>query len=395
MFERLHPDAAKANSGDTARAAAMDVDYEVQREAILAMLERERRSLTASLFSLSLLFLAVAMMSFPLLLTMAITARFCSFLFTRWAATNLERVVRMREDTAYPRLILRIAMCLTGSTLALMALPAPENAPSLAVMIIPGTVLITLTLIAVTLAALPGPRDGMLACFFLTLVTLFALGTTGVNLPLLIIGGLVVIGIRVYSANTGHHIIASAEILVENCQLSEELSEALAHAEFLSSRDPLTGLYNRRKLFEERELGPRDNARHVLTIDLDHFKRINDRYGHAAGDRVLVASGDAIRASLRAFGSDHLPAFRHGGEEFIVILDGCDCAEARRFAEALREDIAAITGEIETIGDGEVTASIGLARWRPDELLDDVLQRSDLACYQAKDDGRNRVRAVA
>ena len=396
MLAREHPDAVRASKGGTARAAAMDAEYEVQREAILAMLERERRSLTASLFGLAVLLCAIALMGMPHLHVIAICLRACSFLFTRWAATDLERVYRERGDTVWPRRILFIAMCLTGATLGLMALPPPETALVASGLMIYAAVLMILTLIAVTLAALPGPRDGMLASFLLTLAVLAFFYPDGQNPTILAIGAMAVIGIRVYSANTGHHIIASAEILVENRELSDELSEALAHAEFLSWRDPLTGLFNRRKLFEEREHDPQNgSARHVLAIDLDHFKGINDRHGHAAGDRVLVASADVIRARLRAFGADHLPAFRHGGEEFIVILDGCDCAEARRFAEALREDIASIDVGIAGAGRETVTASIGLARWHPDETLDDVLQRSDLACYQAKGEGRNRVSAVA
>nr|WP_247711065.1 GGDEF domain-containing protein [Qipengyuania vesicularis] len=206
---------------------------------------------------------------------------------------------------------------------------------------------------------------------------------------------LVVIGIRVYSENAGHHIVAAARVLVENRQLSEDLAEALAHAEYLSARDPLTGLFNRRKLFEQRENAARGGQRQILTIDLDRFKAINDRFGHSAGDRVLVATADLIREQIWNLDGDEHLGFRLGGEEFLIILDQIDSDQARSFAEGLREKIAALSERENGLEAATITASIGIARWYPGEELDEALQRSDLACYEAKHAGRNQVRAAA
>ncbi|EDL50118.1 response regulator [Erythrobacter sp. SD-21] len=206
---------------------------------------------------------------------------------------------------------------------------------------------------------------------------------------------LTAIGIRMYAYNTGEHIVTAAAVLVENRQLSEDLSDALAHAEYLGVRDPLTGLYNRRKLFEERDDGQEGQLRQVLMIDLDRFKSINDRFGHAAGDRVLVATASAIRNCLERMDGTSDLAFRLGGEEFVAILDSEDFEKARSIAEELRRDIARIALDESHTGSFETSASIGLASWHPGEKLDDVLHRADAACYKAKNEGRNRVRSAA
>lgn len=157
-----------------------------------------------------------------------------------------------------------------------------------------------------------------------------------------------------------------------------------------ASRDALTGLANRRAANERLELEAARFARSgaplsVLMLDLDRFKAVNDRWGHAAGDEVLRALAAALRAELRAC---DLGA-RFGGEEFLVLLTDTQLDDAMRAAERIRRRIAAL--EIDA---GEallrVTVSIGVAQLREGEAVDAAIARADAALYRAKAEGRDR-----
>jgi diguanylate cyclase (GGDEF)-like protein len=161
--------------------------------------------------------------------------------------------------------------------------------------------------------------------------------------------------------------------------------------EQMAAIDKLTGLLNRQaftifidKLFAEHRREPRPTS--VLLADVDHFKGINDRFGHLVGDHVLQEVTQRLQDGLRE--SDI--AVRWGGEEFLLILRGCDLAEAQRIAENLRQNIAQksfnVTGQ--TI---EVTISIGVAEYDGTELPDQWINRADTGLYAAKHAGRNRV----
>ena len=154
--------------------------------------------------------------------------------------------------------------------------------------------------------------------------------------------------------------------------------------------DSLTGALNRDGLANERELlamrHPEGLRLSVLAIDIDHFKRINDEHGHAAGDAYLSAFAATLRERLR--GADLLA--RWGGEEFIVVLVGAPMDAALRVAETLRGAIEALVVSFE----GRMirtTTSIGLAEGRSDEAFDPLVARADAALYAAKREGRNRV----
>jgi len=124
----------------------------------------------------------------------------------------------------------------------------------------------------------------------------------------------------------------------------------------------------------------------VCMIDIDHFKSVNDGYGHAVGDAVLRQLARGMTERLR----DGDCVARLGGEEFVALLRGCDLHAGRRVVDLLREGVAAMPMETEA-GDLSITVSIGVAQWVPGEELPDVLGRADLALYQAKHKGRNRV----
>ena len=123
-----------------------------------------------------------------------------------------------------------------------------------------------------------------------------------------------------------------------------------------------------------------------MMIDLDHFKSINDRFGHLVGDDVLAQVAEAVRGAIR--GADS--AVRYGGEEFCVILPGTQQKEARAVGDRIRASIEAIDFS-ETSDDLIVTASLGVASLAEKEAVHEWLQRADLALFTAKHGGRNRV----
>lgn len=161
----------------------------------------------------------------------------------------------------------------------------------------------------------------------------------------------------------------------------------------LAATDPLTGLMNARAYYALcNQLIPgalRAGAPFaVLFVDIDHFKRINDTYGHAAGDEVLREVADCIRKSIRH--SD--VSARIGGEEFSVFLPAADQVGAAKLAEKLRANIEELRPMIAGREKIRVTASIGLASSQVHHLAIEHIQRdADIAMYQAKQQGRNRV----
>ena len=164
--------------------------------------------------------------------------------------------------------------------------------------------------------------------------------------------------------------------------------------EHLAMTDDLTGLSNRRALLAaaEQAIAQIDGVGlppTLLIVDLDHFKRVNDAYGHRAGDQALVAAAHALARSVR---SDVDFVGRLGGEEFVVLLDGADQETARRAAESVRAAVAAMRV---TTPNGEiaVTASIGYTPLTADDTVSTALQRADEALYVAKRAGRNQIAA--
>jgi diguanylate cyclase (GGDEF)-like protein len=165
----------------------------------------------------------------------------------------------------------------------------------------------------------------------------------------------------------------------------------LARLAMLSQTDDLTLLFNRRYLDDVlvREI---DRARRyghplsVLMLDLDHFKRVNDSFGHAVGDEVLRQLGDRLRALSRLADV----ALRWGGEEFLILMPETDGRRAREVAERLRVGIGGMPYATAS-GDQFVTLSIGVASLRPGDDAGALLRRADDALYQAKRGGRDRV----
>ena len=171
----------------------------------------------------------------------------------------------------------------------------------------------------------------------------------------------------------------------------EELARALAQLQVIATRDELTGLPNRRQMqaLMDQELLRAQRHPHafcIAVIDLDHFKRINDDHGHAAGDAVLRAFAQTGQATLRA--TDVLA--RWGGEEFLVLLPETRLALARAGMQRLHERLAELRVDPGAGAPLGVSASVGLTEHRPGETLDQTLARADRLLYQAKTEGRGR-----
>lgn len=168
--------------------------------------------------------------------------------------------------------------------------------------------------------------------------------------------------------------------------------DVLAEVRSRSEIDTLSRLLNRGGFERHAERAMREAARKGIPVtlviaDLDHFKNINDNFGHASGDRVI----EAFAGLLREAAADHHVAGRLGGEEFAIILPGTNLAAARLFAEGTRNAFGTLPVE-GLPQDHRCTASFGVAELQPGEGFAGLTQRADEALYQAKRGGRDRVR---
>lgn len=202
--------------------------------------------------------------------------------------------------------------------------------------------------------------------------------------------------IGIVQARTGALRRQRARLEAEIADRTRDLVAANARLDMLASTDPLTGLLNRRRFMElaaaeQLRAGRHQRPLSLLLIDLDHFKRVNDQYGHRMGDAVLRTAAAILSGAIR--GSDL--AARFGGEELVLLLPETDLAGAAGMAERLRQAFAAATTSLDG-SDVRVTASLGVAAWRgPTESLDALIHRADQALYAAKHAGRDKVMVAA
>lgn len=174
--------------------------------------------------------------------------------------------------------------------------------------------------------------------------------------------------------------------------LEESLTASRQQMEYLALHDGLTNLLNRRALHDHAEAELSRAARNtapfsVIMLDIDHFKSVNDRFGHAAGDAALRLVASTLTQQVRAYDV----VGRWGGEEFMILLPNTALAEARTAAERIREAIEA--ARLPVVNDGEVqlTASLGVAALTGAASVQELTSQADTALYRAKQMGRNRV----
>ena len=175
-------------------------------------------------------------------------------------------------------------------------------------------------------------------------------------------------------------------------QLEQDLRESEKRYKKLSITDGLTNLYNSRQFYSSLQLEINRALRYqrplaLLMVDIDDFKRINDSYGHLAGDRVLAKTGEVIRSALREADT----GYRYGGEEFAVILPETDGPGAVQLAERIRKELAAMPILLKAKANDHISASIGISELQAKENLTEFLKRADENLYAAKKEGKNQV----
>jgi len=154
----------------------------------------------------------------------------------------------------------------------------------------------------------------------------------------------------------------------------------------LIEKDPLTGAYNRRKFDQDLELvvAMSDRTKKgsgLLMIDIDHFKKFNDKYGHREGDRTLIKVYESIENSLREYDKIHI--YRYGGEEFVVIIPDIGTSDAFSIGDRLRKGVKKACG---------VSISVGVSHYRElSDNLQSLINNADKALYEAKKGGRDKV----
>jgi diguanylate cyclase len=180
----------------------------------------------------------------------------------------------------------------------------------------------------------------------------------------------------------------------EKARELDSIRDSLSKSEERAKTDTLTGLPNRRGLeefFRGTQIAAMEEGEplSVLLIDIDHFKKFNDNFGHAVGDQVLQLMGKVLREKLR---NGDLPA-RYGGEELIAVLPKADLTVCKAVAERIRRTIAECSVAGRSADDvlPRITISIGVAQFQPGESMAELIERCDRALYLAKKAGRNRV----
>ncbi|MBL43145.1 MAG: hypothetical protein CMN71_00025 [Sphingomonadaceae bacterium] len=372
-----------------------DEDWRTERLHLLvrSAAETERRTLPANIAGTLLVIGAAQSLPNAADFYIPMLLRFLALFATALLYETIRRRLDGRAKTLVPMRMASAVAAFGGASWASIILPIfldPYLHP--ASYIVTAGVFISVALVITSTSAIKRiaiPYTiGFMGTFFA------ALAFIPPNTAIWLAGGLTFImaGIVIFSIGSSRQRLESANMLVHNQRLTEDLEEALARAEFLAIRDPLTGLYNRRALFEDRiyENAPGDRY-HVLIVDLDHFKQVNDRFGHDTGDRVLIGVATAIRDVLRSLpGEGHLAA-RLGGEEFAVFLAIADDTEAENAAERLRAACHRVAARF-GLPPGVGTASIGISSMPRGEHVSEALQRADNALYEAKESGRNRVK---
>lgn len=184
------------------------------------------------------------------------------------------------------------------------------------------------------------------------------------------------------------HTPLAPEELYARLRAAERLARMQSELIWLATTDSLTGTFNRRAFFDKaKEFCARAEAGEpfsAIMVDVDHFKSINDAHGHKVGDEAICAVAQTLSAERGVVG-------RLGGEEFALLMRGRGMAEALEVAERLRASLATLS----VGGAGVVlTCSFGVGEWRAGDTIDSLLKRADMALYDAKLGGRNRVIAA-
>ena len=187
--------------------------------------------------------------------------------------------------------------------------------------------------------------------------------------------------LSVYGEDSGR-VVGMFVVTIGLISLIRHSAAMLTELEFLSFHDSLTGLCNRR-MFQKSIAAKGDDIFALMLMDLDHFKTVNDKFGHDTGDQVLRGIADLLQRHCGNEGE----IFRLGGEEFAIVMADASQSELEESAESFRKRVAALNGNDDT----RVTISIGTGLRRQGESSSELMRRVDRALYRAKDAGRNCV----
>lgn len=261
------------------------------------------------------------------------------------------------------------------------------------------TLIVTVALAAVVAADAPQLIRALLAGFAITAIS------TGIyhydHFGSRVVFAIILFPPTIYylSRALGKRAQSALQTEMENVVLNQKLSEALSISEYLSAHDSLTGLLNRRdfeRMAEELRTRTKASDMAIIMVDLDHFKQINDRYGHSLGDDVLKTTARLMQFQLRGLegSADSGQAIaRWGGEEFIIALANCATDDVVRISENIRCSLENYRNA-DWPKDLKLSGSFGVTYWLEHEPLDAAIQRADKAMYKAKSEGRNRTRLV-
>ncbi len=196
-------------------------------------------------------------------------------------------------------------------------------------------------------------------------------------------------------AETNHLVKISQSLKSELNEANNEMAtlrNELSKVKELATTDVLTGLLNRRAFDNELAILTENNmgaSNCLLMFDLDHFKRVNDNYGHLVGDKVIRYTGGL----LKKYAKEHHHVARYGGEELAVIMPNTDLSEAKTIAEQIRVKLSKseLKQKDNGLTIGKITVSIGITQLKNDDNVESFINRADEALYNAKESGRNRV----
>ena len=284
--------------------------------------------------------------------------RFVTTLVMTGVAWGVGGLLLMPRDIAYQAVVFFFLMGMTGGAVATYSAHAGAVTATIVTVMLPSTILLAL-------------EDSELA-------------------RAMALGSLIYVVAAIRAART------FSRALHNSIRLSHELEGARETAELQARTDELTGIRNRRAFYEQGELAVAQARRYgdslaLISLDIDHFKKVNDTWGHAAGDETLRVVARIIQQTVRT--SDI--AGRTGGEEFAILLPRASLEQAAGMAERLRS-----TMEKAAISQGgrdfNFTASFGVAAHGPEaDTLERLLAEADKALYEAKAAGRNRVVSIA
>jgi diguanylate cyclase (GGDEF)-like protein len=185
------------------------------------------------------------------------------------------------------------------------------------------------------------------------------------------------------------HINLIENLINQYAEIYLQLDKTKNELELLSITDNLTGIFNRRKCYDvlkyEIEKNLRDNHPiGLLMFDIDHFKNVNDTYGHDEGDRVLIEVSSAVQNIIRPYDT----FARWGGEEFMMILPSIDMKDLIHKAEEIRKTVETHDFNLRK----PITISVGITMYQKDEKIEEITKRVDELMYYAKESGRNNVK---